>query len=155
VSTGSRPEFSSAYAAVRDPLVLLVAASSAPKPGTGSDLSVDESFPPTSISVGGRFTSPPATAEFERSRHQIRDQSDRLPLGRSVFGSRNTGYFSVMTTPHDLPSQGAVPGPGGFFEPDDDANAETEEPETITSDEDDERHRRENENKQREEDIAP
>jgi hypothetical protein len=63
-----------------------------------------------------------------------------------------------MTTPenYESPSQQAVPGPGGYFEPEDEAVLETEEePETVVPDEDDERARREEDRERREEDYAP
>jgi hypothetical protein len=63
-----------------------------------------------------------------------------------------------MTTPqnHEFPSEEAVPGPGGYFEPEDQAVSETEEePESVVPEEDDERARREEDRERRAEDVAP
>jgi hypothetical protein len=68
------------------------------------------------------------------------------------------GYSSPMTTPqnYESPSEQAVPGPGGYFEPEDDAVSETEEePESVVPEEDDERARRQEDRERRAEDDAP
>jgi hypothetical protein len=65
-----------------------------------------------------------------------------------------------MTTPqnYEPPSERAVPGAGGYFEPADaeldDAEAEEEEPAMVVL-EDDELKRREQDRERREEDDAP
>jgi hypothetical protein len=63
-----------------------------------------------------------------------------------------------MTTSqnYEFPSEQAVPGPGGYFEPEDEALSETEvEPESVVPEEDDERARREEDRERRAEDDAP
>lgn len=59
-----------------------------------------------------------------------------------------------MTTNYEPPSEQAVPGIGGIFEPED-AEPDTEEPKTVIPEEDDERARREQDKERREEDDAP
>jgi hypothetical protein len=59
-----------------------------------------------------------------------------------------------MTTNYEPPSEHAVAGAAGFFEPED-TSPDAEEPETVLPEEDDERARREQDRERRAEDVAP